>query len=125
MPNVTGPADRTASVINFILGIWVLISPFVLRVSNFRIALWNNVIVGIIIIAFSATRAWGGRYQSTGIGWVNFILGIWLIISPFVIGFRTSPALVWNNIIAGIVVAVVSALSATRSPSGTEPPLAS
>jgi hypothetical protein len=124
MPDVTYSTDRTASIINFILGIWVLISPFVLGVMHFRVAVWNNVIVGIIVIAFAANRTWGGSRRSTWTSWVNFALGIWLIISPWVVGFRTSPALTWNNVIVGIVVAIVSAVGATRRTSAVEPPVA-
>ena len=124
MPDITYSTDRTASIINFILGIWVLISPFVLGAVHSPGAVWNNVIVGIVMIAFAANRAWGGRHQGTETTWVNFVLGIWLIISPWIVGFRTSPALTWNNVIVGIVVAIVSAVGATSGASPLEPPLA-
>jgi hypothetical protein len=35
--------------------------------------------------------------------WANVILGIWLILSPFILGFITSQA-IWNNIIVGFLV---------------------
>jgi hypothetical protein len=90
MPDVTVPVNRTASIINFILGIWVLISSFLLRVAHSQGALWNNVTVGVTIIAFAANRTWGGRYQSIWGSWLNFISGIWLIISAVGAMRRTS-----------------------------------
>lgn len=35
--------------------------------------------------------------------WANVILGIWLILSPFILGFVTDQA-TWNNIIVGFLV---------------------
>jgi len=124
MPDVTYSANRPASIVNFILGIWVLISPFVFSLEYSEQAVWNNVIVGILIIAFIANHAWGGRHLGVGTQWVSFILGIWLIISPWVAGLRTSPELTWSNVIVGIVVAVVSIVGATKRSSGLEPPVA-
>lgn len=48
-------------------------------------------------------------------GWlnvVNIVAGIWLIISPFVLGFTTNTAAMWNAIILGIIVLVIAAVSA-------------
>lgn len=35
--------------------------------------------------------------------WVMFGLGVWLIASPFVLGYSHVPLALWNSIIAGIV----------------------
>jgi site-specific recombinase len=37
--------------------------------------------------------------------WANVILGIWLILSPFILGFVSNQA-TWNNIIVGFLVLV-------------------
>ena len=37
--------------------------------------------------------------------WIMVMLGVWLILSPFVLGFTTDQA-VWNNIIVGFLVMV-------------------
>jgi hypothetical protein len=41
----------------------------------------------------------------TGLSWINFLLGIWLIISPFVLGFTVASALS-NAILLGILVGI-------------------
>lgn len=119
-PSSSSPG-RTASAINFFAGIWVLISPFVLRFTGFRFAIWNNVIVGIIVLIVAGTRAWGGRGERTGVSWINLVLGIWLIVTAFIFHFR--PAFMWNQIVSGIIVAVLAAISAARRPSSAEPPV--
>lgn len=44
--------------------------------------------------------------------WILVILGIWLIISPFVVGYGAIKGALWNNVIVGIIVAVLSAWAA-------------
>ena len=46
------------------------------------------------------------------ISWILVLLGIWLIISPFVVGYGEAKGALWNNIIIGIIVAVLSAWAA-------------
>lgn len=41
--------------INFILGLWLIISPFLLGYSDVRPAMWNQIIVGILVLIFSST----------------------------------------------------------------------
>jgi hypothetical protein len=38
--------------------------------------------------------------------WVNVILGLWVLVSPFIL--TTGSSLKWSNVIVGIVVAVVA-----------------
>jgi len=37
--------------------------------------------------------------DGTGISWINILLGIWVLISPFVLGFAQAPRAMWNNVI--------------------------
>ena len=39
--------------------------------------------------------------------WANVVLGIWLVLSPFILGFATDQA-TWNNIIVGFLVLVLA-----------------
>jgi hypothetical protein len=92
------------SWLNILLAIWVIISPFVLQLSLLG-ALWNNVLTGIAIGILALIRTAAPRQP--GWSWVNLILGIWLIISPFVLGFMAGAG-IWNNVILGIIIALVA-----------------
>ncbi|HHV56018.1 MAG TPA: SPW repeat protein [Firmicutes bacterium] len=46
--------------------------------------------------------------------WVNIILGLWLIVSPWVLKFSDQSTPMWNSIIVGIVVAILSYLQSTQ-----------
>ena len=98
------------SWMNISLGIWVIISPFVVQFTRLPAAMWNNVIVGIVIAVLAIIRVSVPR--QTGWSWANVILGIWMIISPFALGAMTT-AILWNNIILGIVIALIATGSAS------------
>ncbi|MER3406665.1 MAG: hypothetical protein C4289_17095, partial [Chloroflexota bacterium] len=42
--------------------------------------------------------------------WLNVILGLWLIISPWVLGYTTTTAAFYNALIVGVLVAVFALL---------------
>ena len=88
-----------SSWVNILLGIWVLISPFVLGILTPN-GTWSNVITGAVVVILAIIR-WS-MHQS-GWSWLNLILGIWLVISPFV--FFLSAAAMWNNVILGVIIA--------------------
>ena len=106
--------NRAGAVwINVLLGIWVIISPFVLAFPSQK-AIWNNVAAGIVIGVLAIIRSF--MREQLGWSWINVLLAIWLIVSPFVLGFMSGAAL-WNNVILGIIIAAI-ALSNSRSKVG-------
>ncbi len=106
----TGNGARAASTLNIIAGIWLIISAFFLHFSTVRGAMANDLIIGIVVLILAAVRVWTAA--APGLSWVNFVLGIWLIISPYVLAFTTMRSFVTNNIIVGIIVACLAAWSA-------------
>ena len=47
--------------------------------------------------------ATAGKRSSLGIGWLNAIFGVWLIISPFALGFAQDTSGMVNNIATGLL----------------------
>ena len=48
------------------------------------------------------------RERSTsGNSWVNILLGIWMIASPFALGLHSSKA-IWNNVVTGALVGILA-----------------
>jgi hypothetical protein len=107
-PRATGrQAETGGSVINVLIGIWLIISPFVVRAFDHLMNMrTNNVIVGILV-ALVALYLASGKAKAEWM-WANVILGLWLIVSPFVLGVSSIATVVWHNIIAGIVVALLA-----------------
>lgn len=102
--NVTERSKGSSSWLNILLAIWVIISPFVLAFSSPR-AMWSNVATGIVVGILAIIRL--SVRNQPGWSWINVILGIWLILSPFVLGV-VSGATLWNNVIIGIIVAAIA-----------------
>ena len=91
--------------LNLILGIWMIISPWALKYSAEQTTTRNAVILGILIglaalFALFRVMAWEE--------WGNFILGIWLIISPWLLGFSNLSTAMSNAVIIGIAVAALA-----------------
>jgi hypothetical protein len=91
-----------SSWVNIIVAIWVIISPFAFSIHS-PSGMWNNVVTGTVVGILALVR-WS--MQQTGWSWLNLILGIWLVISPFV--FFLSAAAMWNNVILGIMIAALA-----------------
>lgn len=107
------PTRRTASGVsglNLLAGIWLLVSAFVLSFSNLPDARWNNVAVGIAVAIIAMVRM--GASNQIGWSWLNAALGIWALVSPWVMGFAGNVTLMWNNVITGAVIAIIGLSSA-------------
>src|SRR5262249_46702280 len=97
----TYPRRSGGSGFNVVLGMWIIISPFVLGFARFPTARWNDIAVGIAVALLAMSS--GHR--------LNIILGAWLILSPFALGFARVQTLLWNNIILGALVMIVAIVS--------------
>jgi heme/copper-type cytochrome/quinol oxidase subunit 3 len=87
--------------VNAILGIWLIASPWALGFSAETAPMANAVIVGIALIAAAlgaifVPRAWEE--------WTEAILGLWMIASPWLLGFAASRQAMGAAVITGIVI---------------------
>lgn len=95
---------RSLSVINLVIGIWLIIAPYILNYGQ-NVAYWSEMVTGAFIVIMSLARLFMPHMSTPS--WFNGIAGIWLIISPFIFGYNYAAAY-WNSIIFGIIVAVLS-----------------
>ncbi len=101
---------KVLSWITVVLGVWLIIAPFVITFPN-TIAMWNSIVVGVIVLVLSWIRA-ANPVSAPGLSWLNAILGLWLIVAPFVLRFSASMSSRWNDIVLGIAVIVFSVWAA-------------
>ena len=85
---------------SWVLGLWLLLSPWALFFDNEPRALENALAVGALVIVaeiveLSIFRDWEE--------WINVLLGAWLAISPWALGIGNAAAR-WNFLIVGILV---------------------
>ena len=109
-------------------GIWLLIAPFVLGYSTLAQALWNDLIVGVLLVTLALVRVFKPlRYA--GVSWTIVALGVWLILAPFILGYGNfgnpgesvnTKGATWNDIIAGVIVLAIAAGNAMAIRGSTE-----
>jgi hypothetical protein len=89
---------------NWLLGIWLCISPWTLRYDLDLTATKTAVISGaLIILAELVTLSFFRSWEE----WINVILGAWLIICPWTLGISTT-AVRTNFIVVGILVVALA-----------------
>jgi hypothetical protein len=103
-----GPRATVLDGLVILLGMYMAISPWVVhfRVTNPDVAI-NNLILGLILAAFGLGLALQpGLYR---LGWLCVPVGVWMIISPWVvtIGHSAPRALIWNNVCIGAAAVVL------------------
>ena len=112
--------QRWQDWLNVVLGLWIVASPWVLQHAMAaagtmageaplgqatQTVMWNMYIVGILVAitagaALIAFQTWEE--------WTNIVLGAWLLFSPWILGFSSAAALMWNAVIAGAVVVMLA-----------------
>ncbi len=102
---------KTASGLNVLAGIWLIIAPFLLGFTNNTFAMWDGIIVGVIVLILAAIR-FASPDRNGWLSWVNLILGLWLIVAPFVLGFSFLTIALWDSVVIGIAVAILAFWSA-------------
>lgn len=105
---------KSASGFVMLAGIWLLLAPFVLDHGKRPAAMWNEVVVGAIVLVLAAVRV-ARPDRFIGLSWVNLFAGLWLIAAPFVCGYSDVARAMWNDIIVGIVIAAMAAASASMT----------
>lgn len=99
------PANRWEDWSNLFLAIWLFISPWTFGFTTSAAAAWNAWIVAVIVGLVAASALYQVyRWEE----WTNVALGIWLAISPWVLGFTGAAAAARNAVLVGLLVLVVA-----------------
>jgi len=96
---------KLCDVANLILGAFLFFSPWIFRFEAGK-ASQNANIAGIVIVilAVAALAAFAVWEE-----WLNLIVGLWTLVSPWVLGFQHTHAMP-VHVIVGIAVAVLAAI---------------
>ena len=113
---------KTAKTLNWVIvigGVWEVLAPFILAYSDAKGAMWDAIIIGLALIVLGAWAALtnAGSTVKT-LSWINAILGLWLIIAPFLLSYSKVAAAMWNDIIIGIIVLALGAWAASAAKEG-------
>ncbi|HEY2863882.1 MAG TPA: SPW repeat protein [Casimicrobiaceae bacterium] len=90
--------------INLLLGVWLFISPWAIGYSgSSSIAAWNAWVLGVAIVVFAAIAVSMPQLWEEVI---NIVLGVWMVISAWVLGFSSVRSAETNAVIVGVLVII-------------------
>lgn len=108
---------KTLSWLVVVMGAWEVLAPFILGASSKAGFMWDAIIIGIALIVLAGWAALSSVTSTVkNLSWVNAVLGLWLIIAPFILGYSNIGAALWNDIIVGIIVLVLAGWAALVVP---------
>lgn len=113
-PEDRAPYIRLAGGLSIAIGAIYFAAPFLFGFLDVSTALWNHMIAGVllILIAGLATRH---PVQRGTLGWLSAALGIWIIVSPFVLGHAWISASVWLSAILGVYTVLMGVFAASEA----------
>ena len=98
---------RRTMVYNIILGLWLMLSPFILVAVNRRVfnVLWEDLILGFGIATFALCRLLSRRHQEIVFAdWLITALGLITMANPLLYNYASAGYAKWNNLIGGALV---------------------
>lgn len=91
-----------------ILGAALFVSPWVLGYTDHAAAYANALIVGAVMLVLALAALVNFREWEE---WAGMALGVWLIVSPWVLGFAGLGAAMWVAVIFGVLTLVLAGWS--------------
>ncbi len=105
---------QIASGLNFLAGLWVIVSPWVFGYYGNTAAMWNDVGVGIAVSILALIRVFDTR-GTAWLSWINVILGGWFFFSPWIFGYTANTAGFWNSIATGALIFLLGLWSSSQT----------
>ena len=98
--------ESFVDVVNLILGAWLFATPWFYGFAS-GAAGWNAWIMGglIALLAIAALAAFAEWEE-----WINLLLGLWVLVAPWALGFAGNVGAMGNHVAVGIVVAALAAI---------------
>jgi hypothetical protein len=97
--------ERVCDVLNLVLGALLFLSPWIFGFAS-GAETQNAVISGIVIAVLSiAALAAFAEWEE----WLNLIVGLWVLVSPWVLGFAAGTAMT-VHVVIGAIVAIIAAI---------------
>ncbi|MER5968273.1 SPW repeat protein [Streptomyces sp. NPDC002055] len=107
-----GPDAGALDGLAFLAGVYCAISPWVVHFTGAEPELTlNNLVLGIAVALLGIGLAVAPE-RIGGMSWAMAAMGVWLIISPWVVTRFPDTGMIWNNVIVGAVVCLLGLLAA-------------
>ncbi|GAA4487137.1 SPW repeat protein [Rhodococcus olei] len=103
----SNPVTQTNEGLLMLAGLYMAASPWIVGFHGTTALMVSNLITGCAaaLLAFGFAAALGRLY---GLAFAMPVLGVWMIISPWVVvGVSTTAGMIWSNVACGAVVVVL------------------
>ena len=120
-----GESGKWISALIGLLGLWMIVQVFWFDVAPAQF--WNDIVVGVLLLAvggYNYYRRSNEEVGSVAAASVAALLGLWLVVTPFVLGAdvglveTANDAAFWNDIVVGFLAFVLGAYSAYETREG-------
>ncbi|WP_067172905.1 SPW repeat protein [Microtetraspora niveoalba] len=98
------PTAQLTDGLTLLAGIYLAVSPWIVGFRTLTDITVNNLITGILValLALGYSSAYGRTY---GLAWVAPVVGVWTIISPWVVsGPNNRPGVIISNVVVGAII---------------------
>lgn len=106
---------QVAGGLSVVAGLWLIVSPWVLGFSNARTPTVDVVVVGAVVGALALMRARGAP-DAEWLSWLNALVALWLVVSPWALKFAADRTPFWNALALGVIVFVLNVYAAAAGP---------
>jgi hypothetical protein len=112
MLNERTTSDKVVDVVSIVAGAFLFLGPWLFGFAAETGASWNAWIAGlaIAIVGIWTLASFHNREE-----WVNLALGVWTLISPWLLGFAAVGSALAVHVVVGSLVAVIAAVELWRS----------
>jgi hypothetical protein len=99
--------ESGVDVVNLILAALLLLTPMMFGFASDHVAAPNAPVSGIVIgaVAIAALTKFAEWEE-----WINLLLGVWVLVSPWVLSFSAQTTARWAHVGIGLIVAVLAGL---------------
>jgi hypothetical protein len=102
---VRSKAEHVQDWVNLVLAVILFVSPWVLGFAAETAAAWTAWGTGVVIAVLAvAAIVQFAEWEE----WANGILGLWLVLSPWIVGFTNIVVAQWTHVVLGLLVAAVA-----------------
>jgi len=104
---------RLLSLANALLGLWLVAAPVALGYGG--VPAVNNVVLGLTVFAVAVVSL-VLLPRFTDSSWLNVACGVWITLSPALLGYEQLPRTATNDVAVGLLITVLAAIRICARP---------
>jgi hypothetical protein len=89
-----------------VLGLLLVLMPWLASFAGAQAAAWTAWSTGALIALVGVAALAGHAYPAA---WGNLVLGVWVIVAPWLLGFAALAVAMWSHVVLGVLVALAAA----------------